>query len=68
MNYQTYELTDDVATNQVIRDEADQRALDAYLNGPGGNVGHESRLKQPETFRQAVQFAVHIIEADRRLK
>ena len=68
LNYQTYELTEDVAKNQVIRDEADQRALDAFLNGLGGNVGHETRLKQPETFRQAVQFAVHIIEADRRPK
>ena len=67
INYHTYELIpENAAANEVIKNEADQRALDAFLNGLTGSVGHDTRVKQPQTFREAIEFAVHVVEEERR--
>lgn len=67
INSCTYELTEDQAVNKVLRQEADMRALDAFLNGLKGEIGRLTRLQFPSTFQEAVRKAVSIQEADRRV-
>ena len=50
----------------AIREEADQRALDAFLNGLSGEVGRQTRLRMPATFDDAIEDATRVVEVERR--
>jgi hypothetical protein len=69
INAHTYELIDNhPELNNVIKSEADQRALDAFLNGISGEIAEKTKLAQPKTFSEAVANAVMIYELLRNSK
>lgn len=60
LNEKTIRVTDNAEVNKALREEADRRALDAFLRGLLGNVGEQTRLKFPVTLKEAVTTAVSI--------
>jgi Retrotransposon gag protein/Zinc knuckle len=66
INVKTYQLGDSAERNEVILEEADQRGLDAFLNGLAGTLGEKVRLAQPKNFQEAVSAAVAVVEVNRR--
>jgi hypothetical protein len=66
VNAHTYTLTDNADQNSAIRFEADQRALDTFLNGLTGEFGQLTRQSRPTTFQDAVTTAVELEAATRR--
>jgi hypothetical protein len=68
VNSHTWKEEEDAAAAAIRRSEADERALDAFLNGLPGRVGEHTRLAMPETFDAAVAAAVRIREAERRAR
>ncbi|XP_046406351.1 uncharacterized protein LOC124171252 [Ischnura elegans] len=66
LNSHTWREEEDAAAAAIRQSEADERALDAFLNGLPGRVGEHTRLAMPETFDAAVNVAVRIREAERR--
>jgi hypothetical protein len=64
-NANTYDAGGSVEYAAAIRFEADQRALDAFLNGLSGELGRQCRLTSPKTFDEAVEAAIRIHEVDR---
>ncbi|XP_046397781.1 uncharacterized protein LOC124164496 [Ischnura elegans] len=66
LNSHTWKEEEDAAAAAIRQSEADERALDAFLNGLPGRVGEHTRLAMPETFDAAVNVAVRIREAERR--
>jgi len=66
LNGCTFDLTDDATKNQILLSEADQRALDAFLNALSGNVAEQTRLSNPATLDAAVRTAITVQEVFRR--
>jgi hypothetical protein len=64
-NSKTYEVVDSREVMEIVRREADQRALDAFLRGLPGELGRLCRLAVPEDFDSAVATAVRMREAER---
>lgn len=68
INSHTWKEEEDFAAAAARRSEADERALDAFLNGLPGRVGEHTRLSMPETFDAAIAAAVRVREAERRIR
>lgn len=66
INSHTYVLTDNAQQNISIKYEADQRALDAFLNGLTGELGQLTRQSRPQTFPEALASAVGYQESTKR--
>ena len=62
INVKTYELTENADKNEIIKKEADNRALDSFLNGLSGDIAEKTKISDPKTLTQAVQTAVRIHE------
>lgn len=65
-NANTFEASGTPDRIAALRFEADQRSLDAFLNGLPGELGRLCRLSMPETFDEAVRVGVRIQEVERR--
>lgn len=52
--------------NKILREEADRRAMEAFLRGLHGEVGKQTRVKFPQSFREAVGTAIAINNLERR--
>ena len=65
-NSKTYQLSANAQVNTAIKHEADQRALDTFLNGLTGDIGEKTRQSLPDTFQKAIMNAVNYQEAARR--
>lgn len=68
INAKTFELGESQEANKILLAEADQRALDSFLNGLYGSLGEKVRVAQPKTFDEGVMAAVAIVEANRRVE
>ncbi|XP_046398213.1 uncharacterized protein LOC124165019 [Ischnura elegans] len=66
INARTYSTEGPAERVAERRVEADQRALDTFLRGLTGEVGHQCRLTAPETFDAAIGNAIRIQETERR--
>jgi hypothetical protein len=55
----------DAAEQRIVREEAERRMLHAFLHGLTGVTGQVTRHKFPETWEEAVQYAV-MVAADER--
>lgn len=60
LNEKTIRVTDNDEVNRALREEADRRALDAFVRGLTGNVGEQTRLKLPTSLREAITLAIAI--------
>lgn len=58
LNEKTIRITDSADVNAALREEANRRALDAYLRGLYGPVGEQTRLKFPKTLDEALSTAI----------
>jgi hypothetical protein len=58
-NSKTYQLTDNADVNAAFKYEADQRALDTFLNGFTSELGEKTRQSLPDTFQKAVLNAIN---------
>lgn len=56
----TIRVTANAEVNAALREEGDRRALEAFVRGLLGPVREQTRLKFPETLRDAVATAVAI--------
>jgi hypothetical protein len=65
INDRTYDASGSAEYVAAIRFEADQRALDAFLNGLPGELGRQCRLATPESFEEAIRVAIRVREAER---
>lgn len=72
----TVRVTANPEVNAALREEADRRALEAFVRGLLGPVREQTRLKFPETLRDAVATAVavehilrpqHVTPSDRKV-
>lgn len=61
----TIRHTDSQEVNRALREEAERRALDAFLKGLLGKVGENTRIKFPKTFKEAVVVALNLHNLDR---
>lgn len=52
--------------NRILREEADRRAMEAFVRGLYGEVGKQTRVKFPKNFREAVSTAIAINNLERR--
>ena len=71
VNSNTYEIVqgaDKQEVNAAILREADQRALDAFLNGLPAHLGEKVRMALPQTLEDAVARGISMIEANRRVR
>ncbi|XP_046402552.1 DNA-binding protein HEXBP-like [Ischnura elegans] len=66
VNDRTYNASGSAEYVAAIRFEADQRALDAFLNGLPGELGRQCRLAAPGSFEEAIRAAIRVREAERR--
>lgn len=66
INAHTYETSGTAEYVAAMRFEADQRALDAFLNGLSGELGRQCRLTMPQSFDDAIEIAIRIQEVERR--
>lgn len=64
INVYTYELTSNDVANRVILQEAECRALDAFLRGLTPEMSRRVRASLPKTLAEAVQSAVMFNEID----
>lgn len=60
LNEKTIRVTANAEVNAALREEADRRALDAFVRGLLGVVGEQTRLKFPTSMKEAVTTAVAI--------
>lgn len=44
--------------NRVLKEEADRRSMEAFVRGLYGEVGRQTRIKFPKSFREAVSLAI----------
>lgn len=65
-NAKTYALADNTEANKATKYEADQRALDAFLNGLHVSIAERVRLTGPAKFEEALSRAVAVVESARR--
>lgn len=63
INVHTYEITDSPEHDATVREEADQRALDTFLNGLTSSLADRVRITLPKTFPEAQANAINIREA-----
>lgn len=56
----TIRHTESEAVNRALREEAERRALDAFLKGLTGKVGENARIKFPQTMKEAVVVALNL--------
>lgn len=54
----TVRTTSNEEVNKVLREEADRRAMEAFTRGLYGEIGRQTRIKFPKTYREAVSIAV----------
>lgn len=52
--------------NKILREEADRRAMEAFVRGLYGEVGRQTRVKFPQNFREAVGTAVALNNLEKR--
>jgi hypothetical protein len=67
INARTYILGENEERDAVLLEEADQRAIDAFVLGLRGTLGEKVRLAQPKGFSEAVAAAVAVVEVNRRV-
>lgn len=60
LNEKTIRITANAEVNKALREEADRRALDAFVRGLMGSVGEQTRLKFPTDMREAITTAVAV--------
>lgn len=60
LNEKTIRVTTNPEVNAALRLEADRRATDAFVRGLVGKVGEQTKLKFPNTLREAITTAVAI--------
>jgi hypothetical protein len=68
INMHTIKAEENPGKAAVRRAEADERALDAFLNGLVGRIGEHTRLAMPESLDAAVAAAVRVREVERRAR
>jgi hypothetical protein len=68
VNAMTYSLSDNSVKNEAIKEEAEQRAADTFLNGLPANLAMQTRLADPKNFKEAIAAAVRIEETFRSAK
>lgn len=61
----TIRHTESEAVNRALREEAERRALDAFLKGLVGKVGENTRIKFPQTLKEAVVVALNLNNLER---
>lgn len=66
VNDRTYDASGSAEYVAAVRFEADQRALDAFLNGLPGELGRQCRLAAPASFEEAIRAAIRVREVERR--
>ncbi|KAG8310915.1 hypothetical protein J6590_108695 [Homalodisca vitripennis] len=62
----TLRVTNNAEANQILREEADRRAMDAFVRGLNGEIGRQTRIKFPKTFREAVTTAIALNNLEKR--
>lgn len=62
----TVRRTQNPLVDQALQREADRRTMEAFTRGLYGELGHEVRIKFPQSFREAVTLAVTIRNVERR--
>lgn len=60
LNEKTIRVTANPEVNAALREEADRRALDAFVRGLIGSIGEQTRLAFPTTMREAITKAIAI--------
>lgn len=60
LNEKTSRVTANPEVNVALRQEADRRAMDAFVRGLLGKVGVKTKLKFPTSLREAITIAVAI--------
>ncbi|KAJ8884182.1 hypothetical protein PR048_016039 [Dryococelus australis] len=65
INANTYELGSNNEQNEAIKHEADQWALDTFLDGLKGEVGKFTSISRPRTFKESLVSAINVVEADK---
>jgi len=60
LNEKTIRITNSADVNCALREEANRRALDAFLRGLHGPVGDQTRLKFPTTMDEALTTAIAV--------
>ncbi|KAJ8890911.1 hypothetical protein PR048_010420 [Dryococelus australis] len=66
INANTYELGSNNERNEAIKHETDQRAPDAFLNGLKGELGKFTLISGPQTFKEALESVMNVVEADKQ--
>lgn len=61
----TISFRNDPVEQRIVQEEAEKRMLHAFLHGLGGVTGQVTRHKFPETWDEAVQYAI-MVSADER--
>lgn len=61
----TVRNTSNEEVNKVLRQEADRRAMEAFVRGLYGEVGRQTRIKFPKTYKEAVSTAVALRNLER---
>lgn len=62
----TIRRTQNQMVDQALQKENDRRIMEAFTRGLFGELGHEVRIKFPQSFRAAVTLAVTIRNVERR--
>lgn len=62
----TVRRTQNQLVDQALQKEGDRRTMEAFTRGLSGELGHEVRIKFPQSFREAVTLAVTIRNVERR--
>lgn len=62
----TVKTTQNPEVNKVLKDEADRLAMEAFVRGLSGEVGRQTRIKFPKSYREAVTTAIALQNLDVR--
>lgn len=62
----TVRVTTSEEANKILREEADRRAMESFLRGLYGEVGKQTRIKFPSSFKEAVTTAIAIFNLERK--
>lgn len=62
----TIRVTASDEANKILREEADRRAMESFLRGLLGEIGKQTRIKFPTSFKEAVTTAIAISNLDRK--
>jgi hypothetical protein len=54
----TVRTTQNDEVNKVLKEDADRRAMEAFVRGLYGEIGRQTRIKFPKTYKEAVSIAV----------